>query len=90
MTKLVEFSSLIKSGHLWCGQLKVSNPAHAPEPASKVRRRHVRELVVREVFATAVRAEIALGATKRLVFVVAIVDDAIVFFSDGVHIEVPN
>ena len=50
----------------------------------------MRELVVREVFATAVRAEIALGATKRLVFVVAIVDDAIVFFSDGVHIEVPN
>ena len=64
---------------------------HPPELAAEVLRRHVLQLVVREVLATAVGPESALGAMKRLVFAVVVaVVGAFVFPSDGVHIEVPN
>ena len=79
----------IKSSRAIRGVEILKTAAHAPELAAKVLRRHVRELVMREKPTTAVGAEIALGAIKSPVFVVTPVG-AVVFFFDGVHIEVPN
>ena len=60
--------------------------ATVPELAAEVLRRHMRQLVMEEIFATVVGPEIALGALILLVVV-----DAVVFVSeDGVLAKVLN